>query len=361
MSSDFSRGSLGHLQRFADSAIVRARVFATLVATATLMLFQYGAFQSTGFPLTRLDIYLVDRLTNVWGILHFGASLLIAIATYRSIRAALTKTLVRAVWLRPFQRETGDSFRVSRSIDRLPRFGIAPLTLQDRDVRVSLEQRCNVLGPRFWALFLIAVTAVCALAVLMAALAPPREPAVNYPDSFDIFDRWTLLYFYAHLAAQALPVLALPFLILLQAIALLASLRAPRSELKKITYIVQRTWMKRRGATIVRVDDHEWREAVFMCLREADVVIADISDLTESIAWELQQANRYTDRVAFVFLCKGAVSDVIKAQTRALIDPERPHAFISYPPTRTFGESGFGRRLARAVFAVYDVAREPQP
>ncbi len=83
--------------------------------------------------------------------------------TYDSVHAGLTPQRVQAMWLRRFQSESGDAFRTSRVIDRLSRYGVAALTLQDRDVQLSFEQRRNRLAPMFWLLFIPLTLAIAYL------------------------------------------------------------------------------------------------------------------------------------------------------------------------------------------------------
>jgi hypothetical protein len=83
---------------------------------------------------------------------------IVAIWNVQFIHAALVRQRIQAIWLRRFQAEGGEAFRTSRVIDRLARYGISTLTLQDRDVRLSLEQRHQRLAPIFWA-FTIPLTA----------------------------------------------------------------------------------------------------------------------------------------------------------------------------------------------------------
>ncbi|MBK8543300.1 MAG: hypothetical protein IPL62_06850 [Caulobacteraceae bacterium] len=78
---------------------------------------------------------------------------LVAGWSYSAARAAMTPQRVQAMWLRRFQAEKGSAFRPSRVIDKLSRHGISAITLQDRDVKLSFEQRRNRLAPTFWFFF----------------------------------------------------------------------------------------------------------------------------------------------------------------------------------------------------------------
>lgn len=54
---------------------------------------------------------------------------------FEFVSARLIRQRIQAMWLRRFQAEGGRAFRTSRVVDRLARYGISTLTLQDRDVQ----------------------------------------------------------------------------------------------------------------------------------------------------------------------------------------------------------------------------------
>jgi hypothetical protein len=99
-----------------------------------------------------IAVALVGFLYATWLVgQYFGAlivafaaaitiGLAVVVARWSSVfvRGALVHQRIQAMWLRRFQAEGGEVFRTSRVIDRLARDGISTLTLQDRDVRLSL-------------------------------------------------------------------------------------------------------------------------------------------------------------------------------------------------------------------------------
>ena len=117
-------------------------------ATAGILFVGYGAISES-------DDLTVESGALLLGIVALFAFLFLSVGrwTYDAVRAGLTPQRVQAMWLRRFQAEKGDVFRTSRVIDRLSRRGISAITLQDRDVKLSFEQRRNRLAPTFWFFF----------------------------------------------------------------------------------------------------------------------------------------------------------------------------------------------------------------
>ena len=121
-----------------------------LAAIAGLIYIGYSLVTDPSENLNDDGGYVLLGMLALFAFLFF----IVARWTYDAVQAGLTPQRVQAMWLRRFQSENGDAFRTSRVIDRLSRYGVSALTLQDRDVQLSFEQRRNRLAPMFWLLFI---------------------------------------------------------------------------------------------------------------------------------------------------------------------------------------------------------------
>ena len=113
-----------------------------LIAIGGLIYAGYDLVTDQSEDLSKDGGFVLIALLALFAFLFF----IVARWTYDAVQAGLTPQRVQAMWLRRFQSENGDAFRTSRVIDRLSRFGVSALTLQDRDVQLSFEQRRNRLA-----------------------------------------------------------------------------------------------------------------------------------------------------------------------------------------------------------------------
>ncbi len=308
--------------------------------------------------------YVVLGLLAVFSLLFF----IVARWTFDAVRAALTPQRVQAMWLRRFQAENGDTFRTSRVIDRLSRDGVAALTLQDRDVQLSLEQRRNRLAPMFWLLF-IPITALIAFAIWQGwqgavAEVANREQAESFQEAVgQIFGG-----FLALLAIGMLLIVGLFFGVMAGAavVMLLAALAGPigalfrgkRDDYPRLPRLLERISKGRgpRGASIVRISDTNWREAVTSSLAAVDVAIIDLTDVSEHVAWEIAEAAKACTNSGLVFICRedAELSDVAKLAVRAALGREHIHV-VQYPARRGANGAAFARDLRDQIYNAADL------
>jgi len=283
---------------------------------------------------------------------------LVAGWSYSAARAAMTPQRVQAMWLRRFQAEKGSAFRPSRVIDKLSRHGISAITLQDRDVKLSFEQRRNRLAPTFW-FFFAPIGALLAYAGFTQYQKVQYEIAhqqINYSDNI------------GEAIGQAIGQglansIAIVFVILLFAVALMltsvliflvAAISGPfgamfggkRDDFGKLPQLLERLQRGkgRRGASIVRISDAHWREAVSSTLQAVDVAIIDLTNVSEHVAWEIGEAVKGVTPAGIVFICSehAGVSDAARHAVGQSLGRD-PGNVVLYP------ESGDGKHFAKAL------------
>lgn len=317
---------------------------APLVAISVAMLVQFARFHlippldasSLGFAYVTVAA-LTLGLAGVW--------------VFVAVRSAMTPQRVQAIWLRRFSSEGKGRFATSRVIDNLSRRGISALTLQDRDVRLSWQQRRNRIGPSF-----VAIYAAC-----VAAIA-----------GYAFYTRWTwsqsgtqpfLGDLGLALASVAIGlVAALPALLVALAIGPIGALiTRERDDFGKLPRILARVQHgKQRGATVVRVKNEHWQSAVTLGLGAVDVAVLDLTDVSESITWEFAQAMEIVGRSALVFICRtdelrsAHLPDAAKRAFEAAgAEPPRVADMVFYPPVKSKGRA-FEAALTQAVYAAFD-------
>lgn len=289
-------------------------------------------------------------------------SFILARWTFAAVRSALTPQRVQAMWLRRFQSER-DGFRTSRVIDQLSRFGVAALTLQDRDVQLSFEQRRNRLAGVFWILF-IPIAALIAYFIYQGWISA-QEDILNNPRAESLQAGVTEFFrdLFALLIITILMVLGifLGVLASMAAVMLLAALAGPigalfsrnRDDFAGLPKLLDRIQRGkgRRGASIVRISDAHWRDAVTSSLNAVDVAIIDVSDVTEHVAWEIAEAVKACGAESLVFICReGAeLSEPAKAAIRSALGREHMQ-LIEYPAHRNGHGEGFARDLRERIY-----------
>lgn len=288
--------------------------------------------------------------------------------TYDAVHASLTPQRVQAMWLRRFQSESGSAFRTSRVIDRLSRYGVAALTLQDRDVQLSFEQRRNRLAPMFWLLFIPLALAIAYL--VWQGWQSAQADIMDLPPAQDL-QTGIGQVFGAFIALIVVGILMMVGLILavlaaVLAVMLVAALAGPlgamlshgRDDFRRLPRLLDRIGRGKgqRGAAIVRVSDKHWREAVCASLAAVDVAIIDVSDVSEHVAWEIGEAVKACGAAALVFIRRedAAFTDKAKAAVQAALG-RTPRHIVTYPGSRGGDAERFAHQLRRHIYEAADM------
>jgi hypothetical protein len=322
-----------------------------LAAVLGLLYVAYAAVTDTD-DLAAEGGYIWLAAIAVFAFLFF----VIARWTYDSVQSALTPQRVQAMWLRRFHTERG-GFRTSRVIDRLSRYGVSPLTLQDRDVQLSFEQRRNRLAPIFWLLFIPVALAVAYL--LWNGWQAAQADIMDMPPAQDLRTGvgQVIGAFVGLIAVAMLFILGFFAAILATVVAvmLIAALTGPigaalsrnRDDFKKLPALLGHFDKgKRRGAVVLRISDDNWRAAVTSSLAAADVAIIDLSDVSDHVAWEIAEAAKACGTSGLVFICREGVklSNDAREIVRRTLGRE-PGEILTYPAR----SGGDGERFARAL------------
>jgi hypothetical protein len=305
--------------------------------------------------------YILLALLAVFAFIFF----IVSRWTYASVRAGMTPQRVQAMWLRRFQAERGPAFRTSHVIDQLSRHGIAALTLQDRDVQLSFEQRRNRLAPVFWFLF-IPLAALIAYLIWQGWLSAQAD-IMDLPRAQTLQQGIGQAFgaFFALIAVALILIAGLFFglmaaLVIVALIALLAGplgamLSKNRDDFRHLPNLLRRIQRGkgRRGAAIVRISDENWRAAVAASLAAVDVAIIDISDVSDHVAWEIGEAAKACGADGLVFICRDGVStDATRGAARAALGRD-PGAVVTYPARQSDG-GRFARALREQIYAAAD-------
>jgi len=294
---------------------------------------------------------------------------IIARWTYSGVRSALTPQRVQAMWLRRFQAERGDTFRTSRVIDQLARHGIAALTLQDRDVQLSFEQRRNRLAPMFWLIFIPVAAALGYFAYtsfneIQAAGEAFQPDAQDFAGAVGQAFGNVIATFIGLLLIIVVAMLGFIGATLL--IMFLAAISGPigaamsrnRDDFRGLPALLKRISKGRgpRGASIVRVSDAHWREAVTSSLAAVDVAIIDLSDVSEHVAWEIAEAAKACSQSGLVFISResATLSDAAKVAVRSALGREHIHV-VHYPDRRNANGTAFARDLREQIYNAADL------
>jgi hypothetical protein len=316
---------------------------------------------------------LADDNGYIWlGALALFAFLFFSVArwTYDAVRASLTPQRVQAMWLRRFQAEKGDAFRTSRVIDRLSRDGISAITLQDRDVRLSFEQRRNRLAPTFWFFFVPIALGLGYLSYTSFQQAQTDFANRELPAAANIVEALVQAFVLALAQGAVLAIIIIIFILAVMLAALLffivAALAGPigamfsgkGDEFRTLPRLLERLQRGkgRHGASIVRISDAHWREAVTSSLGAVDVAIIDLSDVTDNVAWEVGEAVKACGRTGLVFICRKGVKlpEGARAAVRNALGREPTH-IISYPAKRGGDAEKFARALREQICSAADL------
>ena len=288
--------------------------------------------------------------------------------TYDAVQAGLTPQRVQAMWLRRFQSEGSGAFRTSRVIDRLSRYGVAALTLQDRDVQLSFEQRRNRLAPMFWFLFIPLTLAIVYL--VWQGWQSAQADIVDLPPAQDLQTGIGQVFgaFFALIAVAVLMLVGLILAVLTTVLLVMlaaglvgpigAMLSRNRDDFRQLPRLLER--IKRgkgqRGAAIVRVSDTHWREAVCASLAAVDVAIIDVSDVSEHVAWEIGEAVKSCGAAALVFIRRedAPFTDKAKAAVQAALG-RAPRHIVTYPRSRGGDAKRFAQVLRQHIYEAADM------
>lgn len=284
-------------------------------------------------------------------IAYFGAvSLIIGISSFwvgfqtrRALRMRFTSKRVRLLWLRPFRLEGRGGFQTSRVIDRLPQSGILPLTLQDVDMRLSLEQIRHRRAGRFWFLVLLQILAILFLFYRYA------------PSEWWSFDGFIILLVLFILGPLLLLLFWFGPLFLLAAMEAGARLLPSlwRDDFRHLNRTLKRIQSGRwsAGAIVMRVRDEHWRETVTRSLVVADVILIDVTRLSENVLWELKQLDNLDPPPRLLFMCREDRREE-EANLRQEIESVLRHPFdpFVFYPSRRGRDTTFAKALVAAIF-----------
>jgi hypothetical protein len=303
--------------------------------------------------------------------------------TFAAVRAALTPQHLQAMWLRRFQSEGGSAFQTSRVIDQLSRYGVSALTLQDRDVQLSWEQRRNRLAPVFWLIFLPVVVALAIGGIsAMPSSSEIMENLRPLPQTTNIVEGiaqafvqalvgaivWVFIIGLIVFAIVAAAILATLLIMIVASLVgpIGAFLSRGRDDFQRLPRLIQRIrrGKRSRGAQVLRISNENWQDAVRAGLSAANVAIIDLSSVTDNILWEIGEALKACGPDALVFICrqgpKGerAVAAPVLQSVRGALGRE-PANIVYYPAAR--GRERAAADFARALReAIYDAADRRQ-
>lgn len=203
------------------------------------------------------------------------------------LHTALLPPMATLVWLRKFDREGDNRFRLSRAVDALGQVGVCTITLEDASIPQSRPQRRRRWIAVFWTiqafvgLVLLGAFFMPAGQDMAAASTGPVPPWVGFVSAWVLFVPASLL------------------------LARLFTSKFGSSELQSLADVRDRmdtVFLRPRGAWLFRVRDDCWRQSVLHALAEADAVLVDVSEVTEHIIWEIEQAAHAAPRDRIVFL-----------------------------------------------------------
>jgi hypothetical protein len=336
-----------------------------LAAVVGLIYVGYRVVTDQSEDLAQENGYLVLVLLGLFAFLFF----IVARWTYDAVQAGLTPQRVQAMWLRRFHSERGDAFRTSRVIDRLSRHGVSALTLQDRDVQLSFEQRRNRLAPVFWLLFIPLAAGIAYL--FWQAWVGARADIMDLPPAETLQQGIGQVFgaFFALIAVGVILIAGLFFGVMgaLVAVMLIAAVSGPigalftkgRDDFKSLPRTLRRIQRGkgRRGAEIVRISDENWRAAVAASLAAVDVAIIDLTDVSDHVAWEIGEAVKACGAAGLVFICsdaKGGLDDSARAAVRQALGRE-PSNIVFYPAKKNGDARRFAQTLRQQIYDAADL------
>jgi hypothetical protein len=306
-------------------------------------------------------LYVASFVTQYLGPFEFARVLALATPVcavvgywnFQFVHAVFMRQRIQAIWLRRFQAEGGKAFRASRVIDRLARQGISTLTLQDRDVQLSMEQRRQRLAPMFWA---VAVPLTGGLAALsfsswQAVLASTTREGFTMLGQLFIVNEALIVIGAIVVAAILLAAIAGP---------IVTFMFRHRDDSAKLPRLMRRLIAGRRtrGTAVLRISDINWREAVTTALSAMDLAIVDVSTVTDHIAWEIHHAIDVCGGAGLVFICKEDSRRLSPLAVEMVRDVagRRLDEIVYYPETRgdRRRSEAFALALRGAIYTAAD-------
>ena len=362
---------------------VLASVLGTVAALPAFLIAFFLIFAATQIITAQARQSGSNPLVQLVATLIFGwVFLVVGRWSFTGVRAALTGQPVQVMWLRRFQSESGEAFRTSQVIDRLSRFGISSLTLQDRDVRLSFEQRRNRLAGVFWSIFPPIVIVVETLVLLAFNDAMKRLLAEhpNYPTAHSVGEGIQIVIVALITGALKVLTLELGFLFIGLAASFLAAtavvtlavmlgpigerLSSRRDDFVKLPGLLARILKgkRARGSVVLRISDAHWQEAVTSSLSASDVAIIDLSSISSPILWEIAQATAACGPSGIVYIGRSGVDfrqGLAGTDHAGLIGDDNSRVIV-YPKDNRQGKAAgerFALALREAIYTAYAAAK----
>ena len=181
------------------------------------------------------------------------------------------------LWLRRFHRRKHKDFL--HALRDACRYLGMPITVQDSAVHFSQGFAVGQLGSFLYLLLpLLAIFGVLFVA-----------DADAYP-----------LFFVALTLGFVVSVLALV------SVRLWAYVRLRREPLKQAARLLRKIrgcTLRSGGVVVLRIEDRFWRQVVEMAIRQADVVVIDVTDPSENVIWELRTALYFRSPKTILLTC----------------------------------------------------------
>lgn len=105
------------------------------------------------------------------------------------------------------------------------------------------------------------------------------------------------------------------------------------------------------GTRVVKMPDECWRDAVWMCIREADAVVIDISVMTDNIEWEIRSAFGTVAPESILLCWRGNADDLLaSALSRAALRRIVPGSVLARCPTQSYpSDTGLDNVVCEAL------------
>lgn len=203
------------------------------------------------------------------------------------------------LWLRRFHQHEPDRLRFHFALNRACAAVCVPITVQDTSFRTSYlssGSRLVLLIPMFvgFSLILSALTAIAIYASL-ESLA-------------DILHLPEVLAYLGGIAVLVAAVIGAKKFLDLKGYRQLAQ----ESAIPKVLKLFDRIRQQRSlavGTLVLKCGDAFWQEVVQECIRRVDVILIDVSDITDNVLWEIRTAAAITPRKPLLLACRIAAQE----------------------------------------------------
>jgi hypothetical protein len=239
------------------------------------------------------------------------------------------------LWLRPFHKAETHPAKFGRTLVRACAWWGVPLTIQDSTFRTSvtwaLSRAFPYTLPAFWVLILPVF--------LYTYLPEALTTFITHP--YWWFLAWSLAWVVGvSILVRRAGYAQIPAVSAAQTTrALLSRMRAGKG------------WFN--GVSVLQCGDHFWRSTVTIGIESADVVVVDVTHLSDNVIWELQEAVHLVGSSAIILTCftdGDQFPEQIEGQLTQLFSPEVCVAFgrCAYPRRRLSVQlrAAIGRCLA---------------